>query len=122
MSETGQETAEEFISIGRYDWYVSTAWNRLHYVDPSELTAEHRTDIEDSWAVFTPVRMACGRTARRLYIPGIFSRMSKPRCIRCCEATGMPQGKGSPKNDDACRVILGLAAEAGEKRQVNQAG
>ena len=26
----------------------------------------------------------------------------------CCDATGMPRGKGSPKNDHACRSILGL--------------
>ena len=42
------------------------------------------------------------------WIPGIFSRMGAPRCKRCCRATGLPQGKGSPKNDPECRKLLGL--------------
>lgn len=50
---------------------------------------------------------ACGRKGLGL-IPGIFSRMGRPRCRRCCAATGLPDGTGSPKNDDACRAILGL--------------
>jgi hypothetical protein len=106
-SETGQETADEFISYGRLDWYTTDA-SRLHYVRPEEFTEAHRADMESDWAVFTPVRLACGQMASTLHIPGIFSRMSTPRCKGCCRAAGFPQGKGSPKNDDACRALLGL--------------
>jgi hypothetical protein len=41
-----------------------------------------------------------------LSIPGLFSRMGKERCKHCCRMTGMPQGTGSPKNDDACRPLV----------------
>jgi hypothetical protein len=102
------ESAEQFISIGTYDWYVSKSWNRLHAV--TEFTDEHKADMEMEWAVLSPVRLACGRTAASLWIPGMFSRMGAERCKGCCRATGMPAGKGSPKNDDACRAILGLPA------------
>lgn len=48
---------------------------------------------------------ACG-IGQTLSIPGPFSRMGCQRCPRCCELTGMPQGVGSPKNDEACRALL----------------
>lgn len=60
------------------------------------------------WAVETPVRLACGRTATRLAVPGMFSRLSLPRCAQCCRALGGPEGNGSPKNDDRWRALLGL--------------
>jgi len=54
-------------------------------------------------------RTTCGvRTV--LAVPGIVTRMAAPRCRRCCAATGMPSGVGSPKNDPACRRLLGLDA------------
>lgn len=55
-----------------------------------------------------PVKLSCGRTAAVVTIPGLFTRMGALRCEGCCRATGMPQGKGSPKNDDACRQLLEL--------------
>lgn len=73
-------------------------------------TSEHRADMAGLWAVSHPVRLACGRTAAALFIPGIGSRLSLPRCTGCCRATGMKPGIGSPKNDDACRAVLGLPA------------
>lgn len=50
---------------------------------------------------------ACG-VGSRLTIPGVGSRMCLPRCVECCALTGLPTGVGSPKNDAACRVILGM--------------
>jgi len=99
------EIAAEFVAIGRLDWYVTRSWNRLHWADLSE---EQQSDIPAMWAVEGPVRLACGRTAAYLAIPGMFSRMGAMRCTGCCRALGYPPGKGSPKNDPACRVILGL--------------
>jgi hypothetical protein len=49
---------------------------------------------------------ACGRVSGYLAIPGLFSRMGAERCGPCCELTGMPPGKGSPKNDKACRTVI----------------
>lgn len=53
-----------------------------------------------------PIRLACKATAAWVSIPGLFARMGAMRCRRCCKAKGFPEGKGSPKNDVACRVIL----------------
>jgi hypothetical protein len=106
-----REDADQFIELVRLDWAVTKTWNRLHAVKPETWTDEHRDDMECEWAVLAPVRLACGRTAAYLCIPGLFSRMGAQRCTGCCRATGMPQGKGSPKNDDACRVILGLPTD-----------
>jgi hypothetical protein len=103
--------AAEFIDIGRMDWFVSKSWNRLHAV--LEFTDDHKADMEQEWGVSSPVRLACGRTAAGVWIPGMFTRMGAQRCKGCCRTTGMPPGKGSPKNDDACRVLLGLPAGGG---------
>lgn len=104
------EDPEEFIRIVRYDWLVSKTWNRLHW---AEIGEEYWPGIAMEWAITEPIRLACGRTAAAAFIPGMFTRMGAQRCTGCCRATGMPEGKGSPKNDDACRVILGLPADGG---------
>jgi hypothetical protein len=44
----------------------------------------------------------------RITIPGLGSRLEDQRCETCCELTGLPPGKGSPKNDEGCRRILGI--------------
>jgi hypothetical protein len=106
------QTFAEFVSLGRLDWYVSKSWNRLHFADLSGLTPQQQDDVAFEWGVSGPVRLACGRTAGALWIPGMFSRMGAPRCTGCCRALGYPQGKGSPKNSGACRAILGLAPAA----------
>ena len=104
--------ADEFIAIARYDWLTTRRWRYLHGVRDSDWTDAHRADMAEGWTVETPVRLACGRTANRLYIPGMFSRGGfgggLPRCAGCCRALGGPPGNGSPKNSDAWRVILGL--------------
>lgn len=111
------EDPDRFIELGRYDWFVSKSWNRLHAVRDEDWTDEHRTDMAWCWRVETPVRLACGRTAKTLAIPGLFSRGGfgggLPRCTGCCRATGMPGGLGSPKNDDGCRAVLGLGRSGG---------
>lgn len=52
---------------------------------------------------------ACG-TGYLLTIPGVGSRLCLPRCAECCRLTGLPEGIGSPKNDDACRQLLEMDA------------
>jgi hypothetical protein len=103
------ESADEFISIARLDWLVTRSWNRLHAV--LEWTDVHRADMEQEWAVLSPVRLACGRVAASVHIPGMFTRMGAQRCSGCCRATGLPMGAGSPKNSDECRVLLGLPVD-----------
>ena len=40
---------------------------------------------------------ACG-LMDELHMPGILSRMSAPRCPKCCLAAGVPLGDGAPCN------------------------
>jgi hypothetical protein len=88
-----------------YDWTISTSGDLLHHVTlPSDVE-----DIDDLWYV-GPIAAACGRKLKAPRIPGVFTRMGAMRCERCCKALGLPLGKGSPKNDDECRLLLGWAA------------
>jgi hypothetical protein len=83
--------------LGEWDWFETNKGSVLHQADV-------RWD-EDSGAVGGEGRSACGLHAE-FWIPGIFSRMAVPRCKRCCLKIGMPQGIGSPKNDDTCRPLI----------------
>lgn len=103
--------AEEFISIGRAAWFTAGLGRKLHAVRDEAWTGEHRAEMEQDWVVWSSVRLSCGRLAGGVQIPGVFTRMGADRCKGCCRATGMPEGKGSPKNDKACRAILGLPAD-----------
>ena len=107
------EDPAEFISTGRMDWYVTKSWNRLHWAD---IGNEYHAGIAMDWAVTEPIRLACGRMAEGLWIPGMFTRMGGQRCTGCCRALGYPQGKGSPKNCDEIRVLLGLPTDGGPER------
>jgi hypothetical protein len=91
----------EWLGLARLDWVYVEAddWAILHA--PGEIA---NADTDD-WFGDGPT--ACG-LAGPTTIPGILSRMGKPRCDRCCDLTRMPRGMGSPKNDDACRPLIGL--------------
>lgn len=102
---TVAEDAAHLRELTRVDWVVSRSWNRLHYV---ELTDEQCVELEDEGLLTGPVRLACGRTAASISIPGLFTRMGGTRCVRCCRVTGLPTGIGSPKNSPECRALLGL--------------
>ena len=96
----------------RADWLITMSGERLHY---AELSDDEYVDMDD-WrhlglaeeGTDGRYRLACGRTVTYISIPGLFSRMSLPRCARCCNVVGIPRGKGSPKNSDECRRVLGI--------------
>jgi hypothetical protein len=103
MSDDHAQTLRDY---ARLDWlYAAPAYRVLHALGEGDADP-------DIWA-FTGVTFACGATPPDgiANIPGVFSRMGLPRCPGCCDATGLPRGKGSPKNDDACRGILGLSVK-----------
>ena len=83
--------------VVEWDWVVTRSHGRLHaplvWEDP-----EYHAMVPDG-------RTVCG-VSGELHIPGFFSRLGLPRCQRCCAMTGMPPGRGSPKNDDACRPLV----------------
>ena len=97
--------ADEYLRMVRTSWLVSRAWNRLHF---AVLTAGQALELVDEGSLDGPVRLACGRMAAYVCIPGVITRMGGQRCGDCCRATGLPPGKGSPRNDRECRAILGL--------------
>jgi hypothetical protein len=92
----------EVQEIVDYDWMVSLHGDRLHHVTLPE-------DADEDTICFgvETLTAACGRPLRGARIPGIFTRMGAMRCDGCCRALGLPTGKGSPKNDDECRRLLG---------------
>lgn len=92
--DSGWVTAE-------WDWLYAKPWRILHHF---ELTKEQSKRLWDNY--LGPMQATCGRTYETPSIPGIFSRMGLPRCQRCCDRLGYPRGKGSPKNDDACRPLV----------------
>jgi hypothetical protein len=98
-------SAEHALAIIRLDWLVSRSWNRLHHAD---LSPQDAADLIDEGGLDGPVRLSCGQTAAWVSIPGVFTRMGAERCTGCCRALGYAAGKGSPKNDDAIRPLLGL--------------
>jgi len=91
---------DAFRGYVKLDWLYFGRYNRLH------APADYDVD-EFNWRAEN-VTLACGRHTATAWIPGVFSRMETPRCAQCCDALGLPRGVGSPKNDDECRVLLGL--------------
>lgn len=84
-------------TIAEYNWIIFGSGDKLH--------APMDWNDPDSWGYSPSARTHCWRTGVG-YIPGFQTRMTAERCRICCRNTGMPEGIGSPKNDDACRPLL----------------
>lgn len=93
------------LSINDLDWLVHGKWMTLHH---ATLTPEQESELENYASLTGDITFDCGRTVAAVQIPGMFTRMGRKRCDRCCDRNGLPRGIGSPKNDAACRAILGL--------------
>jgi hypothetical protein len=83
-------------ALGEWDWWLPSTGSRLHHVAIP--------DTDDDTTIYHGTS-ACGRTSWWT-IPGVFTRMEAPRCETCCDRLGYPHGKGSPKNDAACRPLV----------------
>lgn len=116
---TTEQRIEEARLLVAYDWLVSRSWNRLHF---AELSDSRLSDMFEYRQIWEPVRLACSRTAAYVSIPGWSTRMGATRCARCCKVKGYPLGKGSPKNDMACRALLGLKPSAAPSQQEGEDG
>lgn len=100
-------TSQELVD---YDWLIPSSGRpsraRLHHARVGQGLSGYD---DTAWG---DVTAACGRVLPFAVIPGVFSRMSVPRCAKCCDVLGYPRGVGSPKNDDRCRELLGLKVTA----------
>lgn len=85
-----------------WDWLITPNGQRLHYAG---LNRELAADLT-YYGMVENIFLACGRWVESASIPGIFTRMGAERCQLCCDRLGYPRGKGSPKNDDACRPLV----------------
>lgn len=81
-----------------WDWVTTARGYFLH----APAVWKERPDCEPHGIGTT----ACGIRNRRLFIPGVITRLGAERCRSCCRITGFPQGRGSPKNDKACRALV----------------
>jgi hypothetical protein len=79
----------------KYTWFYSYWGERLHFIPQADDFDGFWTDAVENG--FREATAACG-TRAKWSAPGIFSRMGMPRCQRCCVATGIPQGDGTPFN------------------------
>lgn len=111
---TEEDYAETLTRYARVDWVAFGNWDRLH--NAIEFVADAH-----EWC-YLDVLTACGLRRDRAFVPGIFTRTGAERCAHCCDRSGFPRGTGSPKNDDACRALVGLSpssvasSSAGEDR------
>lgn len=105
MSDGSEAERSPFARVNRagsgevvlWDWIVTGSGTKLHapavWDDPGYNAMDEEAET------------ACGLRGS-FCIPGPFTRMGAPRCAHCCRLTGFPTGKGSPKNDDACRPLV----------------
>jgi len=94
-----RDRAEEFRIIGERDWWITRSGNYLHSAQVDYYSFSKYGNVGGRGIT------ACGRRTE-LWIPGIFSRMGLLRCSRCCRILGYPEGRGSPKNDERCRLLV----------------
>jgi hypothetical protein len=78
-------------------WLVCGKWHRLHAVAGQRISPEQmRAAVDDCRPI--PARSACG-LRRRWWMPGLFSRLGRRRCVPCCRALDIPPGYGTPTNE-----------------------
>ncbi len=94
-----EANAARAVEVAEWDWVCLPSWEKLHH-------ARLIDDLEsfDLWRQGEG-ETACGRRGY-LYIPGFATRLGAERCRHCCRKIGFPDGKGSPKNDRACRSLV----------------
>lgn len=93
-------------TTAKYDWFLSPAANKLHYVRFRE--DAHWAKLENNACTRGRLKLYCGIQVYWIGIPGIQGRLATPRCRRCCGMFHIPPGIGSPRYDSECRRILGI--------------
>ena len=70
-------------------WMVTPSWGALHRVRSGRKMRDGRIGVIGE--------TVCGVRAA-LFMPGVLSRVARPRCKRCCRKLGILQGNGAPYN------------------------
>lgn len=78
-------------------WLVCGKWRRLHAVAGQRISPEQMRDAIDE-NLPALARAVCG-LRRRWWMPGLFSRLGRRRCVPCCRALGIEPGYGTPANE-----------------------
>lgn len=89
------------ITQSKYPWLIDDSGRPLHYVPELKDLEMWAEDIHDAVHERTWIT-ACGAD-KKLFLPGIFTRMYCERCPECCTAIGITDGIGCPINDKTCK-------------------
>ncbi|WP_406168931.1 hypothetical protein [Streptomyces sp. NBC_00996] len=79
-------------------WLVCGKERRLHAVAGQRISPGQMRDAIDE-ARLIPARAVCG-LRRRWWMPGLFSRLGRRRCVPCCRALVIEPGYGTPANEN----------------------
>lgn len=84
-------------------WWLTTrtSWERLHAVPGDTITQDDLDSAIDDGGPLVRTA-ACGRSLDLTYA-GLFSRYEMPRCAHCCRAFGIPNGNGTPCNEQSAK-------------------
>lgn len=83
-------------------WWLYTDNATVLHAVPGEAATSERIREAIDWCQSVALRAECGRVLALSY-PGLLSRFNAPRCQACCRASGVPQGIGTPCNEEASR-------------------
>lgn len=91
---TSHPTAEN-----HHNWWLCCGkWRVLHAIPADGFDIDRMREAIDENEPL-PARSACG-LRRKWWMPGVFSRLGRRRCTACCHALGIPDGNGTPANDN----------------------
>lgn len=75
---------------------VTDAWDVLHRI--SSITSLDPGEPEEGDSVRWGEGVSVCGIEGEFEMPGLFSRMGRPRCTACCDLLGVPHGDGAPYN------------------------
>lgn len=74
------------------EWVITQSGSVLHSVSLEETDAEHF----EEWGRVSDATLECGMSSKQIRVPTYREKLLTPRCVSCCEVTGIPEGKGQP--------------------------
>ena len=91
-----------------WGWWYTSKGGVLHFIHQAE-DLKWYAKMRDLGGF--KLKASCGLLAH--FTPaGMFSRMGRKRCDRCCVKMGIPKGKGTPRNEQAKKETGSLMVKA----------